>query len=139
MLFTSDGFVTARKQDAGRSDIYVFGYGSDHREALRAFYTVSGKAPVIPRWAFGNWWSRFCKSFVPSNGVALLIGRCIHRHRVYRAYGSVQGGEDTAHSGSHRYGLVCHLDSSIQKSVSSHSRHLVDVPPEEGAGWTGYT
>ena len=60
MLFTSDGFVAARKQDAGRSDIYIFGYGQDYREALNAYYTVSGKSPVLPRWAFGNWWSRFC-------------------------------------------------------------------------------
>lgn len=60
MLFTSDGFVTARTQDVGRSDIYIFGYGQDYREALNAYYAVSGKAPVLPRWAFGNWWSRFC-------------------------------------------------------------------------------
>jgi len=61
MLFTSDGFVAARKQDVGRSDIYIFGYGQDYREALDAYYAVSGKVPVLPRWAFGNWWSRFCK------------------------------------------------------------------------------
>jgi alpha-glucosidase (family GH31 glycosyl hydrolase) len=61
MLFTEDGFVAAREQDSNRHDIYIFGYGSDHREALQAFYTVSGKPPVLPRWAFGNWWSRFCK------------------------------------------------------------------------------
>lgn len=63
MLFTSDGFVAARKQDVGRSDIYIFGYGQDYREALDAYYTVSGKPPVLPRWAFGNWWSRFCELF----------------------------------------------------------------------------
>jgi alpha-glucosidase (family GH31 glycosyl hydrolase) len=62
MLFTSDGFVAARTQDVGRSDIYIFGYGQDYREALNAYYTISGSAPVLPRWAFGNWWSRFCKS-----------------------------------------------------------------------------
>jgi alpha-glucosidase (family GH31 glycosyl hydrolase) len=64
MLFTSDGFVAARTQDVGRSDIYIFGYGQDYREALNAYYTVSGKSPVLPRWAFGNWWSRFCTSLV---------------------------------------------------------------------------
>ena len=65
MLFTSDGFVASRKQDVARSDIYIFGYGQDYRAALNAYYTVSGKSPVLPRWAFGNWWSRFCKSFLP--------------------------------------------------------------------------
>ena len=62
MLFTSDGWVTTRSTTEGRSDIYVFGYGSDHREALQAFYAISGKPPVLPRWALGNWWSRYCES-----------------------------------------------------------------------------
>lgn len=63
MLFTSEGWVTTRPNSEGRSDIYIFGYGSDHREALQAFYAISGKPPVLPRWALGNWWSRFCQPY----------------------------------------------------------------------------
>lgn len=57
MLFESDGWVAPR--DGGRVDLYVFGYGHDYPEALRAFHAVSGPAPLLPRWALGNWWSRF--------------------------------------------------------------------------------
>lgn len=42
-------------------DIYFFGYGKDYKGALKAFYNLTGKSPMIPRYAFGNWWSRFYK------------------------------------------------------------------------------
>lgn len=28
---------------------------------MKAFYDLSGKTPLIPRWALGNWWSRYCE------------------------------------------------------------------------------
>ncbi|NUU15902.1 glycoside hydrolase [Cellulomonas humilata] len=57
MVFEADGWVAPR--DGSRTDLYVFAYGHDYREALRAFYAVSGPTPVLPRFALGNWWSRF--------------------------------------------------------------------------------
>ncbi|MGC5165590.1 TIM-barrel domain-containing protein [Luteimicrobium sp. DT211] len=69
MLFTDDGWVAPRPAAAGarsgtsssggREDLYVFAYGTDHAEALRAFYAVSGPQPLLPRFALGNWWSRY--------------------------------------------------------------------------------
>ena len=40
-------------------DIYFFGYGNDFKGGLKAFYMLTGKSPMIPRYALGNWWSRF--------------------------------------------------------------------------------
>ncbi len=40
-------------------DIYVFAYGHDYRGALRALYGITGATPLIPRYALGNWWSRY--------------------------------------------------------------------------------
>ncbi|WP_028047448.1 glycoside hydrolase family 31 protein [Cellulomonas sp. URHE0023] len=57
MLLEADGWVAPR--DGSRTDLYLFAYGHDYRAALQAFYAVSGPAPVLPRWALGNWWSRF--------------------------------------------------------------------------------
>lgn len=57
MVFDDEGWVAPR--DGSRSDLYLFGYGHDYRAALRAFYAVSGSTPVLPRFALGNWWSRF--------------------------------------------------------------------------------
>jgi alpha-glucosidase (family GH31 glycosyl hydrolase) len=57
MVFTDDGWVATRQP--GRVDLYVFAYGLDHTAALEAFGALSGRPPVLPRWALGNWWSRY--------------------------------------------------------------------------------
>lgn len=60
LLFTDDGWVRPRRPDQdGRLDLYVFGYGRDYAGAITAFYEVSGYPPVLPRYALGNWWSRY--------------------------------------------------------------------------------
>ena len=56
-VLEDDGWVSPR--DGGKQDLYVFAYGTDHAEAVKAFYAVSGSQPVLPRWALGNWWSRY--------------------------------------------------------------------------------
>lgn len=58
MLFDGD-WVASRVP--GRIDGYLFAYGFEYRDALQAYFAVSGKQPVLPRWAFGNWWSRYCE------------------------------------------------------------------------------
>ena len=40
-------------------DIYLFAYGRDFKGALRDFYYLTGPTPALPRYALGNWWSRF--------------------------------------------------------------------------------
>ena len=42
-----------------RKDLYFFGYGKDYYAGLRDFYSLCGKTPMIPRYALGNWWSRY--------------------------------------------------------------------------------
>lgn len=59
MLFGTDGFVASRQPGPDRVDCYLFAYGHDYREAIKALYSISGPPPVLPRWALGNWWSRF--------------------------------------------------------------------------------
>lgn len=57
LLLQSDGKLVNRKK--GSSDKYVFAYGKDNTACLNAFYSITGKAPLIPRFALGNWWSRY--------------------------------------------------------------------------------
>ncbi|KAF7504087.1 hypothetical protein GJ744_002852 [Endocarpon pusillum] len=62
MLFDGNGWVGSRRPggiQGKRIDGYLFAYGLRYKEAIKAFYAVSGKQPVIPRWALGNWWSRY--------------------------------------------------------------------------------
>lgn len=62
MLFDGEGWVASRRsggKEGKRIDGYLFAYGLDFKAAMKAFYAVSGKQPLIPRWALGNWWSRY--------------------------------------------------------------------------------
>ncbi len=44
---------------AGAIDLYVFAHGRDYRAALRDYYALTGPTPLVPRYALGNWWSRY--------------------------------------------------------------------------------
>lgn len=58
-VLLDDGWIEPRKK--GIKDIYFFGYGHDYKEALNDFYRLCGKTPMLPRYALGNWWSRYYK------------------------------------------------------------------------------
>ncbi len=57
VLLTDDGWFTPR--EPGSIDLYVFVYGRDYRAGLAALYRLTGSQPLLPRWALGNWWSRY--------------------------------------------------------------------------------
>lgn len=57
LLLKGDGKLESRQK--GSSDKYVFAYGKDYIGCLNAFYFITGKSPLIPRFALGNWWSRY--------------------------------------------------------------------------------
>lgn len=52
-----DGALGRRGE--GVKDLYFFGYGYAYRQALRDFFALCGHTPLLPRYALGNWWSRF--------------------------------------------------------------------------------
>jgi alpha-glucosidase (family GH31 glycosyl hydrolase) len=58
MLFDSTGFASPRRP-GDRIDGYLFCYGRDFKRAMSSFFAISGKQPLLPRWALGNWWSRY--------------------------------------------------------------------------------
>ena len=59
LILREDGWVEPRPKDY--IDIYFWAYGHDYRGALRDFCRLCGKMPMVPRYALGNWWSRFYK------------------------------------------------------------------------------
>jgi len=59
LVFDENGFVVPRKK--GVEDFYFFGYSREFDSCLKDFYYLTGKAPMIPRYALGNWWSRYYK------------------------------------------------------------------------------
>lgn len=57
LTLTPDGWVAPR--EAPQQDLYVLGYGRDFGAALRDWFRLTGPSPLLPRWALGNWWSRY--------------------------------------------------------------------------------
>ena len=52
------GWLKERK-DQEAEDLYFFGYGHNYLKCLKDFNAVTGEVPLLPRWALGNWWSRY--------------------------------------------------------------------------------
>lgn len=59
LVFNDEGWLELRRAPAGTRDLYFFGHGHDYAAALTDFARVAGPAPLLPRWALGNWWSRY--------------------------------------------------------------------------------
>ncbi len=57
VLLEENGWFAER--EPGSLDLYLFVYGRDYRQALATFYRLTGDQPLLPRWALGNWWSRY--------------------------------------------------------------------------------
>lgn len=56
-MIDGDGWFQA--SDNARVDLYFFGHGRDYQGAIDDFYRLSGPTPLLPRFVFGNWWSRY--------------------------------------------------------------------------------
>ncbi|MCA9949305.1 MAG: SCP2 sterol-binding domain-containing protein [Anaerolineales bacterium] len=59
LVFNADGWLEPRNAPTGYIDLYFFGFGQDYKACLHDFARVAGPAPLLPRWALGNWWSRY--------------------------------------------------------------------------------
>ncbi|MFT4217236.1 MAG: glycoside hydrolase family 31 protein [Micropruina sp.] len=105
MTLDADGWIAPRT--AGSTDVYLFAHGDSYQQALDDFHRLTGRQPLLPRWAFGNWWSR------------------------YHPY--------TADEYQHLMERFDTEDVPFSVAVLDMDWHLVDVPPQYGTGWTGYT
>lgn len=59
LILTDDGWVEPRKK--GIVDMYFLGYGREYLTCLKDFFKLTGNTPMLPRYALGNWWSRYYK------------------------------------------------------------------------------
>lgn len=57
LILDDSGEVTGKS--GNEIDWYVFAYGNDYKEAVKAYYMICGMPPLLPRYALGNWWSRY--------------------------------------------------------------------------------
>ncbi len=57
LLLDTDGMVVKRAEP--ETDVYAFAFGDDYIDAVRALFALTGDVPLVPRFALGNWWSRY--------------------------------------------------------------------------------
>lgn len=56
MFFDDDGFL--EKKESTRIDTYLFVYRRDFGLCLKDYFMLTGRPPLIPRYALGIWWNR---------------------------------------------------------------------------------
>ncbi len=61
LVFDENGWLTERPpaRISEYQDLYFFGHGHDYIGCLKDYTAISGRVPMIPRFALGNWWSRY--------------------------------------------------------------------------------
>lgn len=56
LVIEDDGTIHANPSE---HDYYIFIHPNDYYGAVSDLYDISGKVPMLPKFAFGNWWSRY--------------------------------------------------------------------------------
>ncbi len=69
LVLKEDGAILPRKHK--EKDEYYFAYGNNYIGATTDLYKLTGKVPLIPRYALSNWWSRY-KAYTQEEYLALM-------------------------------------------------------------------
>ena len=56
LIIDEDGYLHEKERE--HVDMYLFMYRRDFGRCLKDYFTLTGKPPLIPRWALGIWWNR---------------------------------------------------------------------------------
>lgn len=55
----ADGWPQPRAEGRTYRDGYIFAYGRDYKRAMQEFVKLTGRIPMLPVKAFGNWYSKY--------------------------------------------------------------------------------
>lgn len=69
LVLCDNGKVLPREVE--ERDIYYFAYGYEYRKAVADLFSLTGHAPLIPRFALGNWWSRY-RAYTQDEYISLM-------------------------------------------------------------------
>ena len=120
----ADGQV--RREKASGTDEYVFAYGNDYRTAVRALYMITGRTALVPRFALGNWWSRY---HVYTESEYL---RTLNRFEDRNVPISVATVDMDWH-------YSVNVDEEVGITANGRNTPAFVGEPEVNLGWTGYT
>ena len=131
-VFGAQGWVEGRSSPASPDlDLYFFGYGRAYLDCLRDFCRIAGAVPLIPRWALGNWWSRFW-AYTQEELVALM--REFEAHEVPLSVCVVDMDWHITQTGYRRTGWTGYTWKHEPRRGEAAT-----ILREGSTGWTGYT
>jgi len=111
-------------------DEYVFAYGNDYLGAVKALFLISGKTPLVPRFALGNWWSHY-HAYTDEGYLTLLTA--FEENEIPISVGVLD--MDWHYSDPHEIDNLFHLsEDGLMKEKYIGSKNLAN-----SIGWTGYT
>lgn len=119
LLFNEEGEIIERQDK--EKDYYVFAHGKNYYLALKEFFMLTGKIPLIPRYALGNWWSRY-KQYTQKEYLDLMD--TFEEKRVPLTVATVD--------------MDWHW-TDVNKQFGTHYPRSIVVPPYCKGGWTGYS
>ncbi len=111
-LFNKDGSISLREADV--TDKYILAFKDDYLGGLKEFYSLCGAVPLLPKYALGNWWSRY---YAYSDKEYLKLMDDFEEKNIPFTVAAID------------------MDWHIVKNVPKDVRPTVI----QGAGWTGYT
>ncbi len=105
-------------------DLYVFAYGNDYKNAVKALYLICGAVPVVPRFALGNWWSRY-HEYTDKEYLRLL--QKFENHNVPLTVATID--------------MDWHYSVNIDEElgITKSGKNTPYYVGEGSMGWTGYT
>lgn len=57
LVFNEASWLEPRTTNS--TDLYFFGYGTAYKECIADYCKLTGRTQLLPRYALGNWWSRY--------------------------------------------------------------------------------
>ena len=108
-----DGSVAPRKE--GVADKYVFAFGRDFSGGLKEWYELTGHTPLLPKYALGNWWSRY-HAYTQEEYLALMDE--FAKRDIPLTVATID--------------MDWHIVDGVPEEFKPHN-------PTQCAGWTGYT
>lgn len=111
VILCEDGSVKPRQKCV---DKYVLAFGSDYLGGLKEFYSLTGFTPTLPKYALGNWWSRY-HAYTDKEYLSLMDK--FEQKDIPLTVATID------------------MDWHIVKNVPKDAEYK----SFQGAGWTGYT
>ena len=120
LTLADSGEITAERGDG--TDEYIFAFGTAYKDAIRALYMITGTPPMVPRFAFGNWWSRY---FVYTEKSYLALMNTFAEQKIPFTVATVD--------------MDWHYSETLDEEFRITERGKNTPFYGGGDGWTGYT